>query len=354
MDEQAAIVCLGCPSGTKKSADGRVVCGQAGFEETLVGLLNANKAMIGAWFCAVTLAALGYLFIRRRFPECEAFLYLEAVFSMIETILDAVFLNLLRTSGLMKHFAIGVTGFSCHFVINSVIVGMFLHHEFRSSHVRRWAEKHVSVVPAAVMLSVMNPELLGLMSSRLGPITYTHAPFSPKSLAALQFSTFVAFVAGKTPQLCVELLILSSDGWHLDPFLASVTTLILLVRGILHFLIYYILQLYRKRRGARGSARSSQTGSQHSKGGSKLDVAIRKSNPYSNDIERLKVDLSAARKRVLELEEIMQLYLETPADYEQPRMPTTEILATAVISAPLSRRPSSIANRGDLEFKVPA
>ncbi|TPX71496.1 hypothetical protein SpCBS45565_g01140 [Spizellomyces sp. 'palustris'] len=274
--------------------------------DSLLHLIVANKALVGAWAGAMGLAGLLFFYIKRTEPTADAVIMPAAVASILETILDTVFLNLLVQQGRMNYFAIAVTGFGGHFLLNILIVGVFIHHEFRLGSVRRWAEQHVNALPPVVMLSVMNPELLGILSSRVRGWKWTQAPFSPKGLAALRFSTFAAFVAGKIPQVCVEILLLQRDGWHLDPFLAAVTTLALLTKGVIHYFVLNILILYKKRRG-NTSSKCSQNGSSlsniaHAEAGRKV------SRSCNLDPGRLRDELTLAKRRVKELEELLRVH----------------------------------------------
>ncbi|KNC97818.1 uncharacterized protein SPPG_06813 [Spizellomyces punctatus DAOM BR117] len=341
LDEPGGVLCSGCPSGTRVGADGRVICGKVGFEDSLVHLIVANKALVGAWAGAMGLAGFLFFYIKRTEPTADAVIMPSAVASILETILDAVFLNLLVQQGRMNYFAIAVTGFGGHFLLNILIVGVFIHHEFRLGSVRRWTEQHVNALPPVVMLSVMNPELLGILSSKVRGWKWTQAPFSPKGLAALRFSTFAAFVAGKIPQVCVEILILQRDGWHLDPFLAAVTTLALLTKGVIHYFVLNILILYKKRRGNM-SSKGSQNGSSLSNIGH-VEAGRKVSRSCNLDPGRLRDELVLAKRRVKELEELLRAH----GDVENASFPP--VLATGKLDdhspSPLSQGLRDVTNK---------
>ncbi|KAJ3278654.1 hypothetical protein HK104_002147 [Borealophlyctis nickersoniae] len=281
----------------------------------------------------MSVALLLYAYLRRTYPTSDAGVVPEAVATLLETILDIVFLSLLQSQHSTTYFAVAVTGFGCHFLINTFLVGGFLHHEFRSSSVRSWAEHHHSFLAPVVLLSLANPELLGILCARIGTFKFTSAPFSRKGLDALRFSTFAAFIAGKTPQLAIQILLLNKEGWHLDAFLASVTTLTLLAKGTIHYLVFNLLQLYKKRRGGTTSKTSQGSTSQ-----------TNVSQVLDTDVEKMKLKLASARRKVKELEDALRKVgiAEGGESGVQMPLPAAAILASSSAVDARERRKSLI------------
>ncbi|KAI8909266.1 NMT1/THI5 like-domain-containing protein [Powellomyces hirtus] len=314
-DQDAAVGCLGCPAGTRTGPDGRIICGKSGFEDTIVDLVRANKVLMGAWALVVFLTGATWLIVRRNFPMANARVVPETVATLVETTLDMIFLKLLVSDTHPHFFAIAMCGFCAQVALNVTIVFLFVHYELQQNGVRSWAEHHVNVLPPVLMLGILNPQLMEILASRFGHWAWTQAPLSSKGCAALRFCTFAAFLVGKTPQVCVQVLILERDGWHLSPFLASVTNLALLARGSIHYLLINTLFLYRLRTGEHKS--NTRNGSRNVSslfGLSIIDGLANIAGHHSTDVNRVRNDLENARRRVRELEERLR-------EFEPPPIP---------------------------------
>ncbi|KAJ3190507.1 hypothetical protein HDU85_000809 [Gaertneriomyces sp. JEL0708] len=292
MDEAGGVTCLGCPTGTRTGDDGRIICGRAGFEESFMKVIENQKALVGAWLSCFVLAAGGFFWVRRKYPTADASIVLEAVASLLELILDANFLHLLTSEGRQTYFAIALTGFCSHLVLNIAIIAVFMHHEVQRDDIRQWAFKNVNALAVTMMISVPNPRLLEILSSRIGSsTTWTRAPFSHQAEIALS-------IVGKVPQVGVDILILQKDGWHLNPLLASITNSAMLLRGIIYYLILNILYLYTKRLGGAETGKDGKDG----KEGTGSNPYPAETSQREVDLERVKRELAMARRKVKELE----------------------------------------------------
>ncbi|KAJ3163972.1 hypothetical protein HDU88_006141 [Geranomyces variabilis] len=299
-DQPGAIVCLGCPAGTRTAPDGRLVCGKAGFEDTIMDLFRSNVVLISVWLGAIFITGVAYFWAKRKYPLAHVQVIPNAVGAVIELILDIMFIRLLVQDPHPYYFAVAITAFSVQLALQVGIVILFLYYELQQSSVRRWAEANSSALPPVLMISVLNPELVEILASKIGEtLTYTQAPFSPKGCAALRFCTFAAFIVGRSPQVCIEILILQRDGWHLSPFLASITNLALLARGTVHYLLLNTLFLYKRRAG--GHADGDSRGVSGLFGLSVID-GITSLAGHGLSIDRLKAELQSARQRVRHLE----------------------------------------------------
>ncbi|KAJ3149286.1 hypothetical protein HDU86_007009 [Geranomyces michiganensis] len=257
-------------------------------EDAFIDLLRANVMLLSAWSGAITATGIIFFIAKRKFPTAHVAVIPNTVGAFIELILDIMFLRLLIEDPHPYYFAVAITAFSTQLALQT---------EFQQNSVRRWAEANANALPPVLMISVLNPELVEILSSGIGKnVNFTKAPFSQKGCAALRFCTFAAFIVGRAPQVCIEILILQRDGWHLSPFLACITNLALLGRGTIHYLLLNTLFLYKRR-----AADQNSSGVSGLFGVSIVD-GIASLAGHGLEVDRLNAELDKARRRVRNLE----------------------------------------------------
>ncbi|KAK9762644.1 hypothetical protein K7432_011437 [Basidiobolus ranarum] len=205
-------------------------------------LFKDNWGSLVAVVVAVVAVIVGFIVCHRKFPNSDNSIIFILALSLFDFVADLLFV-ISNSFDIPKLAAPSILFLTLPFSFNLVASTYIIVKEVSNNPLfHEWFARHTLVTSLVSVLAATNPVLLNILRSRFMGFNSLCAPFSKRVTRMILFCTAIGVVIEDIPQLIIQSIYKTSNGYFkLFPFLSLVTSCLgILYSVVTHFYTFIV------------------------------------------------------------------------------------------------------------------